>query len=707
MSKVLTESPVSLNARLNLWGENHTIQFDADREAARQYFLQEVNPNTVFFHSLEEKLEFLFDNGYYNKRIYENYNPDFVKALYKKAYAYHYRFKSYVGALKFYRSYALKTFDGERFLERFEDRVVVVALDLADGDVGLAENLVDAMMRGALQPATPTFMNAGRKDSGERVSCFLLNTSDSLESIMATLTQAAQLSKRGGGIGINLTDVRAAGDPIKGVKGASSGVLPYAKVLEDTGSYVNQLGQRAGSFVVYIHAHHLDVLDLLDSKKENADEKRRLKTLSIGIVVPDITYELAAKGEDMYLFSPYDVSQVYGVPFSDVDVTAEYRNMVENPAIRKKKTSARGFLQLLASLRYESGYPYIINIDTANRESKVAGKIKMSNLCSEILQPQTDSTFNEDGSFATVGRDVSCNLASLNVARAMEFGTNLPTLVDTAIRGLTAVSDMTDIKAAPTVRAGNRANHSVGLGQMGLAGFFGKEEMYYGDEDSIEFTSAYFSTIAFWAYHASAMIAKERGETFEGFENSKYATGEAFDKYIHTDYTPKREKVRAIFEKYGVEVPDTTAWLGLQTVVQTYGLYNSHTSAVAPTGSISYSSHSTSSIHPITAKVESRSEGKLGRVYFPAPEMTNENQQYFVDAYEVGWKAVIDVYAAAAPHVDQALSMTLFYSSNSMKEMVNSIIYAHKKGLKSIYYARLKQQALDGTAPEECVSCSV
>lgn len=87
--------------------------------------------------------------------------------------------------------------------------------------------------------------------------------------------------------------------------------------------------------------------------------------------------------------------------------------------------------------------------------------------------------------------------------------------------------------------------------------------------------------------------------------------------------------------------------------------------------------------------------------------MTNENQQYFVDAYEVGWKAVIDVYAAAAPHVDQALSMTLFYSSNSMKEMVNSIIYAHKKGLKSIYYARLKQQALDGTAPEECVSCSV
>lgn len=707
MSKVLTESPISLNARLNLWGENHTIQFDADREAARQYFLQEVNPSTVFFHDLEEKLEYLFDNGYYDKSIFDKYDPAFIKNLYKRAYAFQYRFKSYVGALKFYTSYALKTFDGQRFLERFEDRVVAVALYLADGDVGLAENLVDAMMRGALQPATPTFMNAGRLNAGQKVSCFLLNTSDNLESINAVISAVTQLSKAGGGVGINVSDIRAAGDPIKGVHGASSGVIPFAKVLEDIGSWIDQLGTRQGALVINISALHMDVLDLLDTKKENADEKRRLKTISISVIMPDIVYELAAKGEDMYLFSPYDVSQVYGMPFSEVDVTAEYRNMVENPAIRKKKTSARGFLQTIASLRYESGYPFTVHSDIANRMSNVAGKIKMSNLCSEILQPQTDSTFNEDGTYHTVGKDISCNLASLNVARAMEFGTNLPTLVDTAIRGLTAVSDMTDIKAAPTVRAGNRANHSVGLGQMGLAGFFGKEEMYYGDEDSIEFTSAYFSTIAFWAYHASAMIAKERGETFEGFENSKYATGEAFDKYIHTDYTPKREKVRAIFEKYGVEVPDTTAWLGLQTVVQTYGLYNSHTSAVAPTGSISYSSHSTSSIHPITAKVESRSEGKLGRVYFPAPEMTNENQQYFVDAYEVGWKAVIDVYAAATPHIDQALSMTLFYKNNSMKEMINSLVYAWKKGVKTVYYARLRQDALDGTAPEECVSCSI
>src|SRR5690606_36344023 len=114
-------------------------------------------------------------------------------------------------------------------------------------------------------------------------------------------------SKLGGGVGINLTNVRAVGDPIRNVEGVASGVIPYAKVLEDTFKWINQLGQRQGACVVYIHAHHMDVLTLLDSKRENADEAIRLKTLSVGITIPDITYELAAKNEDMYLFSPYDI----------------------------------------------------------------------------------------------------------------------------------------------------------------------------------------------------------------------------------------------------------------------------------------------------------------------------------------------------------------------------------------------------------------
>src|SRR5690606_6688985 len=372
----------------------------------------------------------------------------------------------------------------------------------------------------------------------------------------------------------------------------------------------------------------------------------------------------AAKNEDMYLFSPYDIQKVYGKEFSEIDVTEHYRELVENPAIRKTRTSARKFFMTLAELRAESGYPYILNIDTANAGNPAGGIVKMSNLCSEILQPQSPSTFDEAGNYETVGQDISCNLASLNVARIMENG-NVERVVDMAVRGLTAVSDLTEIKRAPTVARANAASHSIGLGQMNLAGWFGKEKMIYGDEDSLEFTSAYFSMINFYTLKTSNAIAKETGIVFEGFENSDYASGKYFERYRTVSYVPKRDKVVEIFDRYGITVPGIEEWDALAQSVSEHGLYHSHRQAVAPTGSISYLSHSTSSITPITSLIEIRKEGKMGRVYFPAPEMTNENMEYFKDAYELGYKAIIDVYAAAQPHVDQGMSMNLFFKNPS------------------------------------------
>lgn len=699
-------NPISLNSELNLWGPNGEIQFDKDREAARQYFLQEVNPSTVFFHSHKEKLDFLLEEGYYDQEVFLQYSEEFILKAYDTAYSYKFRFKSFVGALKFYTGYALKTFDGTRWLERYEDRVVANALLLARGDESQALGIIDAIITGQLQPATPTFSNAGLRNAGEMVSCFLLDTHDSLDSIMNTVKSASNLSKMGGGVGINLTNIRAVGDPIRNVEGVASGVIPYAKVLEDTFKWINQLGQRQGACVVYIHAHHMDVLALLDSKRENADEAIRLKTLSVGITIPDITYELAAKNEDMYLFSPYDVRKVYGKEFSEVDVTEHYRELVENPAIRKTRINARKFFMTLAELRAESGYPYILNIDTANAGNPAGGTVKMSNLCSEILQPQSPSTFDDAGNYETVGQDISCNLASLNVARIMENG-NVEQVVDMAVRGLTAVSDLTEIKRAPTVARANSSSHSIGLGQMNLAGFFGKEKMIYGDEDSLEFTSAYFSMINYYTLKTSNDIARERSVVFEGFTTSDYVTGRYFDMYRNTSFEPQRAKVVEVFEKYGITVPSIEDWKRLEEDVATYGLYHSHRQAVAPTGSISYLSHSTSSITPITSLVEIRKEGKMGRVYFPAPEMNNSNMEYFKDAYDLGYKAVVDVYSAAQPHVDQGMSMNLFFKQPSMKEFVNSIMYAHKKGVKTLYYARLQQQALDGVDVAECVSCTL
>jgi ribonucleoside-diphosphate reductase alpha chain len=385
-----------LNAMLNLYDANGKIQFDKDKEAAKRYFLDHVNQNTVFFHSLEEKIDYLIEEEYYEKEMLDQYDFDFYKGLFKQAYAHKFRFPTFVGAYKFYTSYALKTFDGSRYLERFEDRVCMNALMLARGDKKLAQSLVDEIISGRFQPATPTFLNAGKKQRGEFVSCFLLRIEDNMESISRGINSSLQLSKRGGGVALNMTNLREAGAPIKKIENQSSGVLPVMKLLEDSFSYANQLGARQGAGAVYLNVHHPDIMQFLDTKRENADEKVRIKTLSLGVVVPDITLELAKNNEDMYLFSPYDVERVYGVPMSDISINEKYQEMVDNAEIRKKKINARNLFQTIAELQFESGYPYIVYEDNVNNVNPIDGRINMSNLCSEILQVNEPTTYNDD-----------------------------------------------------------------------------------------------------------------------------------------------------------------------------------------------------------------------------------------------------------------------------------------------------------------------
>ncbi len=697
----------ALNAMLNLYDETGAIQFDADRKAARQYFLQHVNQNTVFFHSLDEKLNYLIREGYYESCVFEAYDPAFVTSIFGAAYARKFRFPTFLGAFKYYTSYTLKTLDGKRYLERYEDRVVMTALTLAEGDETLAMNLMAEILSGRFQPATPTFLNAGKKKRGELISCFLLRIEDNMESIGRSINSALQLSKRGGGVALLLTNLREAGAPIKGVENQSSGVIPVMKLLEDSFSYANQLGARQGAGAVYLHAHHPDILRFLDTKRENADEKVRIKTLSLGVVIPDVTFELAQRNEDMYLFSPHDVERVYGLPLSQISVTEKYREMVDDPRIRKSKINAREFFQTIAEIQFESGYPYILFEDTANRANPVAGRINMSNLCSEILQVNEASDYTEDLSYKHLGTDISCNLGSLNIAKVMDGG-DIGAAVETAVRALTAVSTMSAIHSVPSVRRGNSESHAIGLGQMNLHGFLARERIYYGSAEGVDFTNIYFYTVAFHAIRASNLIAREKGESFKDFHLSDYASGVFFDKYTETDWSPESERVRDLFERFSIAIPTREDWKTLKADVMRYGLFNRNLQAVPPTGSISYINNSTSSIHPIVSKIEIRKEGKIGRVYYPAPFMNNDNLEYYQDAYEIGPEKIIDTYAAATQHVDQGLSLTLFFRDTATTRDVNRAqIYAWKKGVKTIYYIRLRQMALEGTEVQGCVSCSL
>ncbi len=520
----------ALNAMLNLYDADGKIQFEKDHEAAHQYFLQHVNQNTVFFHNQDEKLDYLIKENYYEREVLDDYSRNFVKTLLDRAYAKKFRFPTFLGAFKYYTSYTLKTFDGKRYLERFEDRVVMVALTLASGDTALAEKLVDEIIDGRFQPATPTFLNSGKKQRGEPVSCFLLRIEDNMESIGRSINSALQLSKRGGGVALLLSNIREHGAPIKNIENQSSGVIPIMKLLEDSFSYANQLGARQGAGAVYLQAHHPDIYRFLDTKRENADEKIRIKTLSLGVVIPDITFELAKNNDDMYLFSPYDVERVYGVPFADISITEKYYEMVDDARIRKTKIKAREFFQTLAELQFESGYPYIMYEDTVNRANPIEGKITHSNLCSEILQVSTPSLFNDDLSYSKVGKDISCNLGSLNIAKAMD-SPDFAQTIEVSIRALTAVSDQTHIWSVPSIEQGNNDSHAIGLGQMNLHGYLARERILYGSEEGIDFTNIYFYTVLYHALKASNRIAIERGHAFGGFERSKYKSGEFFDKY--------------------------------------------------------------------------------------------------------------------------------------------------------------------------------
>lgn len=697
----------ALNAMLNLYDDEGEIQLDRDRQAARQYFLQHVNQNTVFFHNLREKLDYLVSEGYYEQEVLDQYSFNFVRDLFDEAYAKKFRFPTFLGAFKYYTSYTLKTFDGKRYLERYEDRVCMVALALARGNEQLARDLMEEIISGRYQPATPTFLNAGKKQRGELVSCFLLRVEDNMESIGRSINSALQLSKRGGGVALSLTNIREAGAPIKQIQNQSSGIIPVMKLLEDSFSYANQLGARQGAGAVYLHAHHPDIMRFLDTKRENADEKIRIKTLSLGVVIPDITFELAKNNEDMYLFSSYDVERVYGMPLTEISVSEKYREMVDDARIAKKKINAREFFQVLAEIQFESGYPYIMFEDTVNRANPIDGRITMSNLCSEILQVSEASVFREDLSYEYLGKDISCNLGSLNIAAAMD-SSDFGKTIETSIRALTAVSDMSHIGSVPSVARGNDESHAIGLGQMNLHGYLARERIYYGSEEGVDFTNIYFYTVTYHAIRASNLIAVETGKSFKGFEKSKYASGEYFDKYTEQLWEPATERVREIFDKAGIAIPTQDDWRDLKQVVMEGGLYNQNLQAVPPTGSISYINHSTSSIHPIVSKIEIRKEGKIGRVYYPAAFMTNDNLDYYQDAYEIGPEKIIDTYAAATQHVDQGLSLTLFFRDTATTRDINRAqIYAWKKGIKTIYYIRLRQMALSGTEVQGCVSCAL
>jgi ribonucleoside-diphosphate reductase alpha chain len=676
------------------------FQLDKDREAVEE-FMADVERKSVKFASTAEKVRYMVNENFY-ENVYNQFTEAQIDEIYTLTYSYNFQFQSYMAASKFFTDYAVKTDDKTLFLEHYPDRVAIVALHLSRGDIEIARSLASAMMEQRVQPATPTFLNAGKSRRGEMVSCFLLEVDDSLNSINYGIGTCMQLSKIGGGVAVNLSKLRGRGESIKGVEGAAKGIMPVLKLMEDAFSYADQMGQRKGSGAGYYNIFGWDVMEFLDSKKINADEKTRLKTLSIGLIVPDQFYKLAEENKPLHVFAPYSVFKAVGENLDDLDMDEMYDKLLADDRVQKKVImSARDMLAKIATIQLESGYPYIMNKSNANRAHalKDIGQVKMSNLCTEIFQLQETSEIGDYNEPDTIRRDISCNLASLNIVNVMELGKVRESVYE-GIIALTAVSDMTTVKNAPGVAKANAELHSVGLGAMNLHGYLAKNKIAYESEEARDFVRTFFMMMNYYSLEKSMHIARDTGISFMGFERSEYAKGTYFERYEEIDYRPTT--VRGIELFAGIKVPSPQDWSLLKAAVAKNGLYHAYRLAIAPTQSISYIQNATSSVMPIVEPIETRTYAN-STTYYPMPYLSRDNFFFYKSAYQMDQLKVIDLIAEIQPHIDQGISTILHVNSDvSTRQLSRFYVYAAKKGLKSLYYTRTNRLSV-----EECISCSV
>lgn len=707
---------IILNNKVNQKDKDgNYINLELDRQAVKEYFLNNVNQNTVFFHSLEEKLDYLVENGYYDKKVLDKYTMEEIKEVFKLAYSKKFRFRSYLGAFMFYDRYTLRTTDKERILERYEDRLSMIALTVGR-NVEEAKEFLNILINRQLQPATPIYMNSGKLKAGNMISCFILKLNDNLESIGYTFNSIMKLSQLGGGIGICGTDIRARGETIKGIENMAGGILPPSKVMEDLFSYIDQLGTRSGSGAMFLSIFHNDIQELINSKKVNADEKLRLKTLSIGVIIPDKFMEILKDNNTKYYYTfyPKNIFDIYGIELSQLNMNEWYDKLLEDKRIKKTHRNKLQILQEMIKTQSESGYPYIFFEDNANKVHtlKGLGKIVSTNICNEVMMLQKNNSissnpYTEDNKF---GYDVNCVLSSLNLVELFECKSDNERLnvIKSSIKFLSNVSDLVNIESVPSVKKSNEDLHSVGLGALNLQGLFVKYSIDYESEEAKDLTNALFNYIRYYSLLSSMEIAKERGK-FVGFEKSDYATGKALEKYINgtVDLEIKTNKVKELLNNMNILVPTVDDWKGLNKNIMKYGIYNAYQMAIAPNQSSAYIMEATPSVQPVSNIVEVRDYGYSQAIY-PMPYLTNENKHLYKNAYEVDQLKMLDLMAVIQQYVDQAISIVVNVKSDTtLKERAKIITYAWQKGIKSLYYWRTQKQSIMADKEPICESCSV
>ncbi|MDJ0579644.1 ribonucleoside-diphosphate reductase subunit alpha [Crocosphaera sp.] len=555
-----------------------------------------------------------------------------------------------------------------------------------------AKQFYEAIANRKISLATPILANL-RVPGGSLTSCFITSIDDNLESIFEEITNAARISQHGGGVGTNISRVRATGSWVMGKNNASGGVIPWIKLLNDTAIAVNQGGRRAGAITVGLDIWHLDVPEFLEMQTENGDQRRKAYDIFPQLVVPDEFMRRAKAKRKWTLVDPYEVREKLGIELAELwgEQFEEAYRLIESELDKKitlyKRVNARDLFKEIMRSEVETGMPYLAFKDAINRANpnKHEGYIPGVNLCVESFSNV------QPGKFAHC-----CNLVSLNLANIEND--EIENTCKIAVRILDNTIDITTPPFGDAAAHNNRYR-TIGVGAMGLADWLAKRRLRYENTREI---SNLFEEIGYWCTHTSMELAKERG-SYNAFEGSDWSKGlligsKPVDWFLEN--AAKKER-----------------WVQLSEDIKTYGIRNSHIAAIAPNTSSSLVQGCTASILPAHSKFY---YDKWAKGTVPvAPPFIEESFSFYQENKHLDQKKVVEAVASIQQWIDTGISMELLFNLNqgvyfadeperclTAKDIFETLFLAWEKGCKAVYYVRTVQKDDFKDSTEQCLSCA-
>lgn len=646
-----------------------------------------------------ESIKTLVKIGIYDKRLLD-YTQEEIEELEKAMDTSRDMMYDYAGANMFVNRYLLK-YDGKIY-ELPQEVFMCIAMLLAVNEkdkVFVAKRFYEALSLKKISLATPILANL-RVPNGNLSSCFITAMDDNIESIFYNVDTVAKISKNGGGVGLNISRIRAKNSMVNGYYNASGGVVPWVKIVNDTAVAVNQQGRRAGAVTVALDSWHLDIETFLELQTENGDQRGKAYDIYPQVVLSDIFMKRVEEDLSWTLVDPYEIRKKYGVELCELygkRFEELYFNIEKDENLQLKKViKARELFKEIMKVQIETGMPYIFFKDRANlmNHNCHVGMIGNGNLCMESFSnfsPSTnfkEETIGENGVRTTkLGEVHTCNLVSINLAELERD--ELENIVDISVRILDNTIDLTRTPVKESDKH-NLAYRTIGVGAMGLADYLAGEFMIY--DESLEEIDELFQEIAMYSIKSSALLAKERG-TYPMFKGSLWDQGIFFQKnkewYLENS-------------KFGRK------WEEVFNLVKMYGLRNGELTAVAPNTSTSLLMGSTASVNPTFSRfyIEKNQKGAVPRVV----KHLKDRAWFYSEFKNINPQTYVKIMSRIGKWITQGVSMELIFDLNKdikAKDIYDTFMTAWKEGCKSVYYIRTIQRNTNIiNEKEECESCS-